>query len=545
MAEDIKTRLKNEPIKLLLEFPWHCFFFGLLFIILTLQTVYDKVLIEEVIPVTVWSIITIPIVFALYYAFIRKFYKAAVVTTLTVIFFFAYKSIEFSFTTLYKLAFAGAAPEPWLILLVVLSLSTLCILAASKNEWEFRGKKYQSNFFALSQALNAASLLLVLMNGVPLAYTMWQQESTSAELVKEYESKFKNLAFDKSGTKPDVYYMILDGFAHEQTLHEYFDCKYDKLYRYLEDKGFYVVPDAVSNYDRTIFSLSSSLNMQYIDSVPEKLGRNNEHVANFNRMISDNSVFKIFKKLGYKFYTVASYDSPLADYNYNPGYYNQFLIAAMQLTPFSSIEDYWPVLRDFVAETRLAADKALPQIVKQKSPKFVLVHSEISHSPTIFKADGTRLPLPKGFWMIDWGTREQLRGQVSYSQDKAVNWLDTIFNAYGENKPVVIVQADHGPGVVMEKHQDWWNERMRILNAYYFPDKNYSKLYPKISPVNSFRVIFNKYFQTKLPMLPDKAMSPEKYEDYFNWQDVTPNLRFNSKPQSEADEESKISPENK
>ncbi len=38
------------------------------------------------------------------------------------------------------------------------------------------------------------------------------------------------------------------------------------------------------------------------------------------------------------------------------------------------------------------------------------------------------------------------------------------------------------------------HERMSILNAYYFPDRKYDGLYSRISPVNSFRVIFNQRF---------------------------------------------------
>jgi hypothetical protein len=47
-------------------------------------------------------------------------------------------------------------------------------------------------------------------------------------------------------------------------------------------------------------------------------------------------------------------------------------------------------------------------------------------------------------------------------------------------------------------------ERYSILNAYYFPDGNYGALYNSITPVNSFRVVFNQYFGTDLELLEDK-----------------------------------------
>jgi hypothetical protein len=44
------------------------------------------------------------------------------------------------------------------------------------------------------------------------------------------------------------------------------------------------------------------------------------------------------------------------------------------------------------------------------------------------------------------------------------------------------------------------------LNAIYFPDKNYKDLYSEMSPVNTFRVIFNNYFGQHLPLLKDSSV---------------------------------------
>ena len=62
-----------------------------------------------------------------------------------------------------------------------------------------------------------------------------------------------------------------------------------------------------------------------------------------------------------------------------------------------------------------------------------------------------------------------------------------------------------------EKNLD---ERFSIMNAYYFPDKDYSSLYPSITPVNTFRVIFNKYFDENLPLLPDNNYFSTIYHPY-------------------------------
>jgi hypothetical protein len=46
-------------------------------------------------------------------------------------------------------------------------------------------------------------------------------------------------------------------------------------------------------------------------------------------------------------------------------------------------------------------------------------------------------------------------------------------------------------------------ERMAILNAIYFPENEYDALYPSISPVNTFRLIFSHFFGSDELLLPD------------------------------------------
>jgi hypothetical protein len=43
-----------------------------------------------------------------------------------------------------------------------------------------------------------------------------------------------------------------------------------------------------------------------------------------------------------------------------------------------------------------------------------------------------------------------------------------------------------------------------ILNAYYLPGMRHDRLYPSITPVNSFRLIFDLYFHAGLRLLPDE-----------------------------------------
>jgi hypothetical protein len=85
--------------------------------------------------------------------------------------------------------------------------------------------------------------------------------------------------------------------------------------------------------------------------------------------------------------------------------------------------------------------------------------------------------------------------------------------AISASPPVIIIQADHGYDNASS------SDRMKILNAYYHPGIDQSLLYPSLSPVNTFRLVFNEYFNGNYPLLPDKSFfSP--YQDSLEFTEI-------------------------
>ena len=77
-----------------------------------------------------------------------------------------------------------------------------------------------------------------------------------------------------------------------------------------------------------------------------------------------------------------------------------------------------------------------------------------------------------------------------------------------KKEAIIILQSDHGPGLLL----DWENptsktytERLPIFNAYYFPNKKITTITNSITPVNTFRILFNNFFNTKYEILGDKS----------------------------------------
>jgi hypothetical protein len=87
---------------------------------------------------------------------------------------------------------------------------------------------------------------------------------------------------------------------------------------------------------------------------------------------------------------------------------------------------------------------------------------------------------------------------VQFISTQIVTVVDTIIKQ-SEIPPVIIIMGDHGPF----GNQVTPSMRLSILNAYYVNDDAKKDLHESITPVNSFRVIFNNYFGTNYPLLDD------------------------------------------
>jgi hypothetical protein len=131
--------------------------------------------------------------------------------------------------------------------------------------------------------------------------------------------------------------------------------------------------------------------------------------------------------------------------------------------------------------------------------KFIYAHILIPHGPFVFEADGKIIPDPQKYEGGDENTWKQgYVGEVQFINGRLLSILPGII-ANSSVPPVIIVQSDHGSKVNF----------FPILNAYYLPGEAKTRLYPTISPVNSFRLIFDAYFGAHYELLDDTSYRPE------------------------------------
>ena len=152
---------------------------------------------------------------------------------------------------------------------------------------------------------------------------------------------------------------------------------------------------------------------------------------------------------------------------------------------------------------------------------FVFAHIFFAHEPFVFGRHGERVNRDWGFsWEKAPVARERFlegyRMQVSYLNERLEAVVDHIVRQ-SERRPIVVLQSDHGPSsrTSFERLEDTdVRERYSIFNAYLFPNGGNQMLYPSISPVNTFRVLFNYYFGTSYPLLEDKTYYTPWLEPY-------------------------------
>ena len=140
---------------------------------------------------------------------------------------------------------------------------------------------------------------------------------------------------------------------------------------------------------------------------------------------------------------------------------------------------------------------------KITGPKFVFAHIQSPHPPYVFDASGK----PARTQSNDWNGKfiDEYLNQIAFINMSIRNVINKIL-IESKIPPIIIIQGDHGP-TLFEAKENERNIKLRssILNAYLLPEINNDLLYNSITPVNTFRVIFNHYFDAGYDLLKDQV----------------------------------------
>ena len=307
---------------------------------------------------------------------------------------------------------------------------------------------------------------------------------------------------------PDIYFIILDEYAHPDTMLEYYDYDNSEFIQGLEDRGFFVAYGSRTPTGSTQHALAQILNMRHVDGeLPD---------AVIHRKLAYNKVAELLKARGYQYLVFGNHGlwGNLREYMENSAdvYFDYYMSSATQWTcEFQAILWNTTMLRPFYYQmTGLQYEQAyrrqtlhtlahLRSMTGQEGPWFVLAHFLCPHEPFVFGPDGEHISYVN--W-ANYADKQFYLGQYVFILGEIEQVVNELLEK-SQTPPIIIVQSDHGlrphhSGI--EIGPDEWR---KIINAMYLPGMDYSEISESISPVNTFRLIFNHYFGADYLLLED------------------------------------------
>ncbi len=404
---------------------------------------------------------------------------------------------------------------------------------------------FPKNLSKITRILNVMAVSLVVLCVTTIAFEYVKHISREKKIaVIEHAAGFPDPS-NMPSELPNIYYIVLDQRVRSDILKEFFGYDDSIFLGQLAERGFYVADKSYSNYAQTKLSLSSTLHCTYYDELIEIYRTKPIKGSMSNAIFHTNRVFEILRKFGYTMVSFASGFklTEIRDvdvrYSVRPSSgllldeYTNELINNTIITDVFSL-----VFKDISGRLTLKAHRdgilyafeKLGETATLPSPHFVFTHIVSPHMPYVFDENGIIDRPDKPFI---WGKTNLTRGQrdqkyiaqLKFINKKTIEAIDSIL-ANSKKPPVIILQADHGTQWKFGpegKTQDF-RTYFGILNAYHLPGDGDSKLYESISPVNTFRVIFNRYFGANLELLEDRSYY-SSYKQPFDFTEKTEDIK--------------------
>jgi hypothetical protein len=361
--------------------------------------------------------------------------------------------------------------------------------------------------------LNVLSIVLLIYPVYQIMSSVFQQWSADRAVTTS-----TGQAVNKAN-QPDVYYIILDAYGRADVLQDLLGYDNSEFLNSLRQRGFYVADCSQANYAYTEFSLTSSLNYDYLDQLDVSHSRA-ERIA----LLKHSAIRSFLDANGYEIVAFPTgwaftewKDADLyVDYQRPVTSLTEFETLILDTTLVRVVSDSRSSKQANASHKdlrRLRVFSLLENIKKlpgRDGNLFVFAHLVVPHLPYTFGPNG-EVPQFQG----KNATRDEIAAayvdQVRFVNREILKVIDTLIQD-SDVPPVIIVQGDHGP--LPDLTEDPL-QRLPILNAYYLPGISMeTSLYPSISPVNSFRVVLNSYFGQHLPLLEDRSyFGPEEDRD--------------------------------
>ena len=301
--------------------------------------------------------------------------------------------------------------------------------------------------------------------------------------------------------RPDVYFIIADSYANTENLKKYWRFDNRRFTTFLKTQEFFIIKNSRSNYENTVSSMASMLNMTYL---PKQLNLNKTTEPlvvqdSLLSLIQHNEVFQHFESQGYEIFNLSLFQIlDHKQYYFNKfhqrKFYNRLLAGTLPLRIF---------IRFFREDDHEALLHRLEEVAATPSakPKAVYCHLLLPHFPYVYDSIG-RVNVS---FSRTYTNANKYLDQLKYTN----TLLEKSIAVLRAKAPAayIILASDHGYKL-LDNEAERADETFGNLEALYFPDRNYSSLYDSMSAVNLFNAVFSKLQRKNPRYIDDKS-------DYF------------------------------
>jgi hypothetical protein len=337
----------------------------------------------------------------------------------------------------------------------------------------------------------------------------------------------------------DVYWMVFDRYPSERAIELEFGIR-NPLTRWLREQGFTVLDDSHANYVATSLSLATTANMAHLEDVTGETDSGSVFRRRLFASLQGSRVADQFKALGYRYVHIGSWWEPtrvdaVADLNLNASGLSDF---SSELYDHSALPVVARALR--VEEAAFSKQyqhgrygfEALERVSRETGPKFVHSHILLPHPPYVFDRDGSFIAARE---LRRLGDAEAWQRQLEYTNERIKDVLEPLLALPAEERPIVILQADEGHwfdrDVPSAEGYSWaaatpeqLEIKFGILNAWLVPEDADLELDPALTAINTFPVLFNRYFGLDYGLLPERITPDTWSPNGFDLTDVRDRL---------------------
>ena len=354
---------------------------------------------------------------------------------------------------------------------------------------------------------------LNLVSGVLLAFALVQWLTSAGLRADDTQQQAGAVAIPSD--RPDVYFILLDGYARADVLSQYYGYDNRPFLDGLERRGFQVAAASDSNYNWTFLSLASALNMDFVQNLMgDALDPRSTDRELVYRLLRDNRAAAFLRARGYRYVHLQSTwggtgSNPFADefLSCRGGLFrDDFLLAIAEASWLRALGSRATM---DLADCHLRNFETLAALAREPGPKFVLAHFVPPHHPYLFDRHGNvlrnaNLSNQFEFQKQLWEQRDGYVEQLMFVNSRIESLLDRLISE-SDRPPIILLQSDHGTnlrrGLPAAEH---YRIRLANLNAVLLPGAPMDLVPEDSTSVNLFRMVFNRYFDARLPLLADR-----------------------------------------